>query len=117
MTTKEQEAKRAEYYVERLRLSGYKVNPPAAPTQRQTQSISESYDYGDDRERPNGWLPPELQGRDGKALRALANRRIPWQNVCKETTPDEVLQSMCSMLAYSLLSPNDLRRMSPDTEL
>jgi len=115
--TKEQEARRAEYYAERLRLSGYKVNPPSTP-QRQTQSLSESYDYQDDRERPNSWLPQSLQGRDARAWKAAANRRVPWANAMPHgESPDEVLQAMCSLLAYSLLGDREKQMMSPNTEI
>ena len=99
-------------------IDGKRLPQAPAQPQRQTQAISESYDYGDDRERPNSWLPQSLQGKDGRAWRAAADRRVPFDRVFTHgESPEEVLQSMCSALAYSLLSPNDLRRMSPDTEL
>jgi hypothetical protein len=98
-------------------IDGMKL--PAAPQpQRQTQAISESYNYQDDRERPNSWLPQSLQGRDTRAWRAAADRKVPFDRVFTHgETPDEVWQKLSSGLVYSMLTPNDIRRMNPDTEI
>ncbi len=115
--TEQQKAKRDEYMAAKLRYLGYKVNPPAQP-QRQTQSLSESYYGDDDYNKPNGWLPQAMQDRTGRSWKALADRRVPWANVCKNgETPEEILAAGCSMLAMSIMSPRDLAMINPNTEL
>ena len=111
----------------KLMKLGYKVDfitkqitPPTPPQtrapQRQTQAlVSETYD--DDAQanmaatlRAKGyqvhtpWLPSSLAGKDAGTWKKMADRRVPWAQVAKEDSPDDVMQAMCSMLAYDIMS-------------
>lgn len=109
--------------IEALEAEGYVINrerrtitPPASqPTKRQTQVLQE--DYHETSGKANSWLPEALRDRSGRGFKALADRRNAWSAVAKDASPDEVLQSMCSLLAFNMLSDAQKMRLSPDTEL